>query len=35
MWKKQNLHTQFFAKNKLVKSTNHEAGLSDATSMEV
>ena len=30
-----NLHTQFFAKNKLVESTDHEAGLSDATSTEV
>ena len=29
MSKKQNLHTQFFAKNKLVESTDHEAGLSD------
>jgi hypothetical protein len=35
MSKKQNLHTQFFAKNKLVESTDHEAGLSDATSAEV
>jgi hypothetical protein len=33
--KKQNLHTQCFAKNKPVKSTDHEAGLSDATSTEV
>jgi hypothetical protein len=35
MSKKQNLHTKFFAKNKPVKSTDHEAGLSDATSTEV
>jgi hypothetical protein len=35
MCKKQNLQTQFFAKNKLVKSINHEAGLADATSTEV
>jgi hypothetical protein len=35
MSKKQNLHTQFSAKNNLVESTDHEAGLSDATSMEV
>jgi hypothetical protein len=35
MSKLQNLHTQFFAKNKLVESTDHEAGLSDATSTEV
>ena len=35
MSKKQNLHTQFFAKNNLVESTDHEAGLSDATSTEV
>jgi len=27
--------TQFFTKNKLVESTDHEAGLSDATSTEV
>jgi hypothetical protein len=33
--KKQNLHTKLFAKNKLVESTDHEAGLSDATSTEV
>jgi hypothetical protein len=32
---KQNLHTQFFAKNKLVESTDLEAGLSDTTSTEV
>jgi hypothetical protein len=31
MSKKQNLHTKFFAKNKPVKSTDHDAGLSDAT----
>jgi hypothetical protein len=35
MSKKQNLHTKFVAKNKLVESTDHEAGLSDATSVEV
>jgi hypothetical protein len=35
MSKKQNLHTTFFANNKLVESTDHEAGLSDATSTEV
>jgi hypothetical protein len=35
MSKKQNLHTQFFANNNLVESTDHEAGLSDATSTEV
>jgi hypothetical protein len=35
MSNKQNLHTQFFAKNKPDKSTDHEAGLSDATSTEV
>ena len=35
MSNKQNLHTKSFAKNKLVESTDHEAGLSDATSMEV
>jgi hypothetical protein len=28
-------HTKFFAKNKLVESTDHEAGMSDATSTEV
>jgi hypothetical protein len=28
-------NTKFFAKNKLVESTDHEAGLSDATSTEV
>ena len=33
--KKKNFHTQFFAKNKLVESTDHEAGLSDATLTEV
>jgi hypothetical protein len=27
MSKKQNLHTKFFAKNKLVESTDHEAGM--------
>jgi len=32
---KQTLHTQFFGKNKLVESTDHEAGLFDATSTEV
>ena len=35
MSKKQNLHTQFFAKNKPVKSTDNEVDLSDATSTEV
>ena len=35
MSKKQNLHTQFFAKNKLVESSDHEAGLSDGTLTEV
>jgi hypothetical protein len=30
-----NLRTQFFAKNRLVESTDREAGLSDATSTEV
>jgi hypothetical protein len=35
MSKKLNLRTKFFAKNKLVESTDHEAGLSDATSTEV
>jgi hypothetical protein len=35
MDKKLNLHTQFFNKNKPVKSTDHEAGLSDATLTEV
>jgi hypothetical protein len=34
MSKKQNLHTKFFAKNKPVKSTDHEARLSGATSTE-
>lgn len=33
MSKKQNLHTKGFAENKLVESTDHGAGLSDATSM--
>jgi hypothetical protein len=28
-------NSNLFAKNKLVKSTDHEAGLSDATSTEV
>jgi hypothetical protein len=27
--------TKYFAKNKLVESTDHEAGLSDATSTEI
>jgi len=31
MSKKQKLDTKFFAKNKLLESTDHEAGLSDAT----
>jgi hypothetical protein len=35
MSKKQNLHTKFFDKNKPVKSTDHEAGMTDATSAEV
>jgi hypothetical protein len=39
MSKKKNkpsmLHTKYFAKNKLVESTDHEAGLSDATSTEI
>jgi hypothetical protein len=35
MRKKQNCITKFFAKNKSVASTDHEAGLSDATSTEV
>jgi hypothetical protein len=35
MSKKSNRRTQFFAKNKLVESTDHKAGLSDATSTEV
>jgi len=35
MSKKQNLHKKKIAKNKPVKSTDHEAGLSRATSMEV
>jgi hypothetical protein len=34
MNKKQNLYTQF-AKNKMVESTDHETGISDATSTEV
>jgi hypothetical protein len=29
MNKKQNLYTQFFAKNKMVESTDHETGISD------
>jgi hypothetical protein len=33
--KKQNLHTKCFDKNKLVESTDHEVGISDATSTEV
>ena len=32
---KTKLHTQFFAKNKMVESTDHETGISDATSTEV
>jgi hypothetical protein len=35
MSKKQNLHTKFVAKNKLVESTDHEAGMFDATSTEL
>jgi hypothetical protein len=35
MSKKQNLYTQFFAKNKMVESTDHETGITDATSTEV
>ena len=35
MSKKQNLHTKFLPKNKLAESTDHEAGMSDATSTEV
>ena len=35
MSKKQNLHTQFSAKNKLVESIDYEADLSDATSTKV
>ena len=35
MGKKQNLLTKFFAKNKLVESTDHETGLPDAASREV
>jgi hypothetical protein len=31
MSKKQNLHTKFFDKNKPVKSTDHEAGMTDYT----
>jgi hypothetical protein len=34
MSKKQNQHTKYFAKNKPVKSTDHETGLSYATSTE-
>ena len=33
--KKQNLHTKLFALNKLVESTDHEPGMSDAISTEV
>jgi hypothetical protein len=35
MSKKQNLLTKFFAKNKLVESTDHVTGLPDAASQEV
>jgi hypothetical protein len=35
MNKKQNLHTKFFARNKQVESTDHEAGMFDATSTEL
>jgi hypothetical protein len=35
MSKKLNMHTNSFAKNKPFKSTDREAGLSDATSKEV
>jgi len=35
MSKKQNLYTHFFAKNKMVERTDHETGISDATSTEV
>ena len=35
MSKKQNLYTQFFAKNKMVESTDHETGITDAISTEV
>ena len=35
MSKKQNLYTQFFAKNKMVESTDHETGISDATLTEI
>ena len=35
MSKKQNLLTKFFAKNKSVKSTDHEADLPGATSTEI
>ena len=35
MSNKQNLHTKFFAKNKLVESTDHETGLTDAALREV
>ena len=34
MSKKQNLLTKFFAKNKSVKSTDHETGLPDAALWE-
>jgi hypothetical protein len=34
MSKKQNLLTKFFAKNKSVKSTDHETGLPNAASWE-
>ena len=34
MSNKQNLHTKSFAKNKLVESTDHEAGMSGPTSTE-
>jgi hypothetical protein len=35
MSKKQNLYTQFFAKNKMVESADHETGISDATLTEI
>jgi hypothetical protein len=35
MSKKQNLYAQFFAKNKMVESIDHETGISDATLTEV
>ena len=35
MSKKQNLHPKFFANNKLVESTDHEAGMFDATLTEL